>query len=117
MKLYSLAAFLCIFFGVSWPSLALAKEVSPPPISAGQVIDIKDWDIKSATFEVIDTKYEAQGPNFVTVEDLAASVTTLDLKKLKKDPSKIVGNQYKLDKELPLQPLLKTIKLREATKQ
>ena len=80
------------------------KSENEIPMYAGEVIEIDSYDTVSQTYEVNSIKYPGQGPLIVTPQNLAKSVTAVDLKKILKDPKSIVQNQYKTDKTMMLLP-------------
>lgn len=83
----------------------LAPEFEPP-IMAGAMISIESFDPKLETFSIIIIGEEGVGPNIAMPGDLADAVTTIDRKELEAHPERVVGNSYKLDKDLRLLSLL-----------
>ncbi|MBX3022874.1 MAG: hypothetical protein KF799_14460 [Bdellovibrionales bacterium] len=98
--------FIFAFLFVLAP-LAGAAVDDEPPIKGGTAIQVRAWDPRSQTYDIVMPQFEAQGPNYATLADLAKAVTSLDLKRVKANPKTIVGMEYVLDKELRLQSVLK----------
>lgn len=89
-------------------SFALAAIDDEPPIRAGTMIEVHDWEKRSGTFEIVMPEFSAQGPNYATLRALIKAVPSLNTARVKSKPESIVGNTYKLDAELKLEPVLKT---------
>lgn len=102
------------FLFLTCGSLALAAVDDEPPIRAGAMIEIHDWDARSRTFEIIMTAYPAQGPNYATLPSLIKAVPALNNSRTKSKPESLVGMSYKLDEELKLESVIKTEAKRNA---
>lgn len=95
---------------------ASAAVTDEPPIAKGTQVQVHAWDPVTKTFDIVMTEYEAQGPNYATVADLLAAIPGIDKKRAQRKPELLVGNEYTLDNQLNLQPVMKINKLREAHK-
>jgi hypothetical protein len=67
----------------------------------GGMIEVRSYDSASQLYDLKYVKYPGQGPFYVSLEDLCNGTKALDLQKLRRAPSSIVGNQYKLDVDIP----------------
>lgn len=71
------------------------------PLKSGSMITIKSYDDKTRTFQIEATNFPGEGPSDITPEGLAKAVKATKLDRLKSNPNSIVGNEFKLDAELP----------------
>lgn len=106
---YLLAAMLSL--SAFMPSVGFAKQGpsgkefdsvygSDLALAAGHVIEIKSYDSKSKTYQIASVEFPGEGDSTITLEGLKRAVESFNLAKIQKAPASIVGNQYKLDREL-----------------
>lgn len=114
MSIRNLVAMISI---VAAPSISWAAVDDVPPILKGRKISVRAWEPHSKTYDVEDSEFSAQGPNYATVKDLAKAVKALDRRKLQRQPDSVVGNEYVLDEDLQLQSVVKTDAIRERAAQ
>lgn len=89
-------------------SVAFAAIDDEPPIRAGAMIEVEAWNAKSQTYDIVMTKYSAQGPNYAKVASLLKAVTSLNASRVRAKPESIVGLSFKLDADLALESVAKT---------
>ncbi len=65
-------------------------------------IQIEDYDVKTGTFEIVDTKCDGQGPWYSTMEVVGCAVPTLWMKT---DPRLFVGKTVMLKKNIEFHPV------------
>ena len=100
-------AILFLFFCTT--AFAAKKSQLPPggemfdyPIRAQAMISVQSYDPQTRTYRINLEKEPAVGPNFTTLEYLNTAIDLPDFEKVKKNPDKIVGNIYQLQKKLIL---------------
>jgi hypothetical protein len=74
------------------------------PVQAPLTVEIKSYDKAHRLYEVVEAKMEGQGPWYATASSLAKAIDAIQLKKIRRNPSSIVGNEYTTDHVLVLLP-------------
>lgn len=100
----SLIVFCLLVVSFATGTNALADYTPLPPIKAGRVIDIGPWNAKHCVFEIIHVKESGTGPWYATPAEIAKSVPTLKLDKLKENPKSFVGQRTSTVYKLPILP-------------
>jgi hypothetical protein len=70
------------------------------PIFKGALIEIKSYDEASKTYTIASVTFPGEGDSQVTPEGLKKAISGLNIKSILKNPSRIVGSQFKLDQAL-----------------
>ena len=94
-----------ISFLIASSSFAAEKKmraVNEPPIRKGAMIEVSGYDAAARIYSVVIVNERGVGPNRAKFEDMLEAVSTLNKNLVTAKPNSIVGNQYTLDKELPL---------------
>lgn len=66
------------------------------PFKKGTVIEIESYDPATRTYTVNSTNFPGEDSSYVSAESMARSVDAVDLKRIQKSPTSIVGNQYEI---------------------
>lgn len=66
------------------------------PFKKGTVIEIESYDPATRTYTVNSTNFPGEDSSYVSAESMARSVEAVDLKRILKSPTSIVGNQYEI---------------------
>lgn len=74
------------------------------PMDANTLIEVESYDPNSETYEVVCQQYPGQGPLIVTPEELARTVSAVNIGKIMTDPKSVLHNQYSTDKVMNLLP-------------
>jgi len=71
------------------------------PFLEGTLIEFQSYDPKSRTYKAIAAAFPAEGDSFVTPEGIKKGIHSVDLPRLLRNPTSIVGSQLKTDEKLP----------------
>jgi hypothetical protein len=69
-------------------------------IQKGTMVSIRSYDKTNDTYHVVVIEEEAVGPLMSASEDVAKAISFANPEQLKRNPAKLVGNQYQLNSEL-----------------
>ena len=98
---------------ISNPAPVEAQKKKPPqekvdstygtelPVLAGALIEIKSYDPETRTFVTFSPELPGEGNHVVSPEALRKAIDSFDYRRATKNPSSLIGVQFKIDRDLP----------------
>lgn len=93
---------ICSFF--LFTIVIQASAEYPYPMGPKEYIEIHSYDPETRTYDIKLIKYPRQGPFITTPEEVCKGISALNLERVLRSPSSIVGNQYTTDRTILLLP-------------
>jgi hypothetical protein len=70
------------------------------PMKSKEMVEVLSYDPVKKVYAISNLTYWGQGPIYVTPEDLAKAIPTLNLDRILRDPNSILTNQYLTDRPM-----------------